>query len=442
MASGADDNMPDNAHGTVTGASVGGWGTIAATCRVLGAVGLAVLIFAIAASLWISHEANNNGGCGSKPLKNVDVSLAATGVRITGLQPAALELNHALCVQVDNVVAPTKEAELLANLRLSAEKVALADVAAKSTTATTPAKPADTSSAATLADATQIAAKANLASAKNAFDEGQKGRTIVLYLNGKASPLKAVAQPIPGPQTLVFDIAAPDDASSADAAYWRSLLSEPAKDGRIPLRVGVAEEGAPAPPTSLNKVNGPTAKDKDDVTFLLYTPWLMWTATVAMVGILLGIFGLAYGTTLFRGGSDTGSAYSLSLVQMAIWLILTTTGFVYIWIVTGQYLSVFTSGLFVLIGISGATAAVAQTLNRNDAPRSNGFMNDIVGKWVGGEVQLQRLQVIAWTLILALIFIWNVLGKLVLTPFDTNLLVLTGIANGIYVSLKPQEKKQ
>jgi len=56
-------------------------------------------------------------------------------------------------------------------------------------------------------------------------------------------------------------------------------------------------------------------------------------------------------------------------------------------------------------------------------------------------VQLQRIQIIAWTVILALIFFWNVLSKLTLTSFDANLLVLTGIANGVYVSLKPQEKK-
>ena len=430
---------PAKSHTPIT--SVGGWNSLALVARVLGAIGAVGLVGLILASLWISHEANRSVDCLHQPLKSVDVTTADTGVRIVGLQPAALELNHSLCVQVDNVVPAGKQAELLADVTVAARRVDEASARSKavlkaSTTAAASA-PAD----AATADALETKAKADLAAAKAAFAESQKGRTIILYLNGKASPLTATAQPIAGVQTLSFDVAAPDDASSADAAYWRSLLAAPADHGMVPLRVGVAEQGAPAPQTNLDKVMD--AGKTQNVTFLLYTPWLMYGSAAAMFGVLLGLFGLAYDTTLLREGSDTSSAYSLSLVQMAVWLVLTTTGFVYIWIVTGQYQNVFTPGLFVLIGISGATAAAAQAMNKaaGDAPKSNGFFYDIVGAWKGGEVQLQRIQIIAWTVILALIFFWNVLAKLTLTSFDANLLVLTGIANGVYVSLKPQEKK-
>jgi hypothetical protein len=433
--------MPDPVHTPAPLISADGWNRLALLARALGAIGAVALVGLIVASLWLSHEASRGVSCLDQPLKNVDASAADTGIRIVGLQPAALELNHALCVQVDNVVSPAKQAELLADVTVAAKKVNEAEARSKAILKASSTPAAAAAADAATADAVETKAKADLAAAKTAFAESQKGRTIVLYLNGKASPLTATAQPISDVQTLSFDVAAPYDASSADAAYWRALLAAPANHGMIPLRVGVAELGAPAPQTNLGKVTD--AGKKQDVTFLLYTPWLMYGAAAAMFCVLLGLFGLAYDTTLLREGSDNLSAYSLSLVQMAVWLVLTTTGFVYIWIVTGQYQNVFTSGLFVLVGISGATAAAAQALNKSagTAAKSNGFFYDIVGAWQGGEVQLQRIQIIAWTVILALIFFWNVLSKLTLTSFDANLLVLTGIANGVYVSLKPQEKK-
>ena len=47
---------------------------------------------------------------------------------------------------------------------------------------------------------------------------------------------------------------------------------------------------------------------------------------------------------------------------------------------------------------------------------------------------------VVWTIVLGTIFIWNILNALVLTNFDSNLLVLVGIANGVYAGFKTQEK--
>lgn len=412
------------------------WSLIAKACRWIGAIGAAGLLCLIGASLWYAHQVHEATACqeGSVP-NNVVLSTAdATGVRILGIQPNDVQLNHILCVRVDNVVTKAKRDELEANLLLAQKAVDTAT--GKSETAGQPHAPAIDPR---IADALQSKAQTDLAAAKAAMQDALKPRVMVLYLNGKASPLTATASADWAPHTLTFEITAPDDANSADAAYWRSLLAEPTSEGRIPLRVGVAEQGAPPPVVNLTGVSGKTQSEA--LTFLLYTPRFMRLAAAAMVAIMLGLFGVAYSSTLLRMGGE-GSAYSLSLVQMAIWLVLTSTGFVYIWLVAGQWQNVFSSGLFVLIGISGATATAARIMDRDQpAPASAGFFYDLVGNWQGGAVQLQRLQIIVWTAILALIFCWNVVAKLTLTSFDANLLILTGIANGVYVSLKPQEQK-
>jgi len=422
------------------------WRKIANACRRIGLAGFVGLILLIGYNLYQSREANNGVDCFKAVASNVAVSdTPGEGVRVIGIQPDEVELNRHLCIRVDNVVSAAKQNALASDVTVAAIAAKVSDQSSKMVRNASAAGAGTENAAPGLADvklaeAVQTKASADLDRAKAALDDAQKPRTMVLYLNGKASPLTATARAMPGPQTLTFEITAPEDANSADAAYWRALLATPTSNGRIPVRIGVAEQGAPAPLIQVSEVNG--ADGPTPLTFLIYRPYLKYGALVAIVAISLLFFGLSYDTTLLRIGREPDSAYSLALVQMAIWFILTTTGFVYIWVVTGQYQNVFTSGLFVLIGISGATATAAFAMERgHKAPTSNGLFYDIVGAWQGGEVQLQRVQILVWTLILALIFFWNVLGKLMLTSFDTNLLILTGIANGVYVSLKPQEPK-
>src|SRR3569623_1978008 len=163
----------------------------------------------------------------------------------------------------------------------------------------------------------------------------------------------------------------------------------------------------------------------------------MWTALVGMACVRIGLAALAHRTPLLREGRTNLTAYSLSRVQMAFWLVLTTTGFLYVWLVTGEFMNVFPAALFVLIGISGATARAAQLMEGAavTAPPSRGFLHDIAGDWIGGQPQLHRMQIIAWTVILGLIFCWNIVAKLQLPSFDTNLLILAGVANGVYITL-------
>ena len=58
----------------------------------------------------------------------------------------------------------------------------------------------------------------------------------------------------------------------------------------------------------------------------------------------------------------------------------------------------------------------------------------------GEGAKLQRIQVMAWTSILALIFVWNVVSYFNFVDFDKYLLLLMGIANSSYLGFKPFEK--
>jgi hypothetical protein len=53
--------------------------------------------------------------------------------------------------------------------------------------------------------------------------------------------------------------------------------------------------------------------------------------------------------------------------------------------------------------------------------------------------KLQRIQMVIWTCILGIIFTWNVVWNFVFVDFDTNLLLLMGIASSTYLGFKTQE---
>ncbi len=123
------------------------------------------------------------------------------------------------------------------------------------------------------------------------------------------------------------------------------------------------------------------------------------------------------------------------------------------------YLHVITTAVLVLLGINGATglAAIvidqpktaaaapaaqgaqgAQAVAAPAARTSLGFIEDLICDAEGAK--LQRLQMVIWTCVLAVIFVWNVVGNFVFADFDTNLLLLMGIASSTYLGFKMQEK--
>ncbi len=133
-------------------------------------------------------------------------------------------------------------------------------------------------------------------------------------------------------------------------------------------------------------------------------------------------------------------SYSLARTQMAFWLALTTAGFLFLWLTIGRTNGLMTTNILALLGITAATALGAVLINpEKDAKRtSKNFLRDMFEK---DGPQLYRIQAVLWTVILGMIFAWNVYSNFKFVEFGSELLALTGFANLFYLGFKIQEGK-
>jgi F0F1-type ATP synthase membrane subunit a len=152
-------------------------------------------------------------------------------------------------------------------------------------------------------------------------------------------------------------------------------------------------------------------------------------------------------TSLLRVESGN-SPYSLAQSQLAFWTVIIAISVIYIWITT-KNLPELTPSILGLLGISVATATGSKLVGdslRNNQERvaipkdSDGFFNDIVSDNISPNIQ--RFQMIIWTIILGFIFLINLLSDRQLYDFPDSYLFLTGISSGTYVLLKYSEDKK
>ncbi|ESX78131.1 MULTISPECIES: hypothetical protein [unclassified Mesorhizobium] len=131
--------------------------------------------------------------------------------------------------------------------------------------------------------------------------------------------------------------------------------------------------------------------------------------------------------------------YSLARTQMAFWMFLTVTGFIFIWLTMGIYLGLITGGILVLLGINATSgmAAISLSDGSDETSTTDSFFLDILSDGKGPV--LHRIQAVAWTCILGILFIWNVVWSFTFVNFDTNLLLLVGVAQSMYVGFKWKE---
>jgi hypothetical protein len=73
-----------------------------------------------------------------------------------------------------------------------------------------------------------------------------------------------------------------------------------------------------------------------------------------------------------------------------------------------------------------------------DTSISKGFVRDILSD--GGGYSFHRYQIVAWTIVLGIIFISSVYNNLTMPEFSTTLLGLMGISSGTYIGFKFPEK--
>jgi hypothetical protein len=229
-------------------------------------------------------------------------------------------------------------------------------------------------------------------------------------------------------------------------------------------------------------------------TFEFYITTGDFLALISAIGlvIFLGAYwGLIKNPTALR--DMKGGFYSLGKSQMAFWGLLVVLTFVGVWVVTGTMERI-PSQVLILLGISGATGLSAvvigenkkaskdseiqnsltklreeqqtlqkeQLLNSTTFPQASKdrlvsikseievlsqqpashqspkFWQDICND--GDGMSFHRLQVVIWTMVLGMIFVWSVAQVISMPEFSETLLILLGISNGTYLGFKIPEK--
>ncbi len=234
--------------------------------------------------------------------------------------------------------------------------------------------------------------------------------------------------------------------------------------------------------------------------------WLIFWAVV--VAILLAAFiWLAWASNLLRDppvvplSGDARAAFSLARTQAAWWLFVILVSYLFVGIVTGEFLNSISGTVAVLAMLSGGTAGLGAVIgasatagatarlstlrqaerdahaaldaaeaayNANPtidakatlasrrslcadavkqrealenrltaATKSEGPHIDILSDVNG--VTVHRFQMVAWTLVLSIIFLFHVYEELAMPQFSETLLALMGISQATYLALKIPE---
>lgn len=165
--------------------------------------------------------------------------------------------------------------------------------------------------------------------------------------------------------------------------------------------------------------------------------------------------------------------YSLARFQLLWWSGIVTSSYVGILTITGSMDTV-TTGTMALMGIVGGTsvlatfqdrrpgddddrrrqhaaayqaaaaatppdrAAMAASLDEIYSP-SQGLLPDLLSDAAGYNIH--RLQLLAWTMVLGIAFLYEGTRTLGMPELSANLLALTGISNGTYFGFKMQEQQ-
>lgn len=141
---------------------------------------------------------------------------------------------------------------------------------------------------------------------------------------------------------------------------------------------------------------------------------------------------------LRRLAQHRSQRFSLSNVQIMLWTLLVLYALSFVWIANGQLLDI-SSGVLVLLGISGGTSVLARGVeNMAGAPApvvAQPQLKDLVTD-ENGDFDLLRFQMLGFTLFTLAYSFVSVIRSEGLPEIPDNLYLLMGISNGAYVTGK------
>lgn len=315
------------------------------------------------------------------------------------------------------------------------------------------------------ADDALKAAQTDLATKDTALSKLPTKRSLYLLIDGVQAPARPIdlqISPASSEQTDAnayiwrsIKLTSNSDAASDDGKAWRNILSGPTNGGVRKVRIRLSDTGTQPPTISADLVG----KEKDQ-KLVVFEPCLVAIGSIGLLVLAGGLMMMGWNGGMLRDRTpdistdpnipdpDPSPTFSLARVQFMWWMFLTIGGFLFSWLTIGQFSGVVTSGVLTLLGISGLTglsARVVDDLPAGAAPslqQSQGFWTDILSDGTGAQsIALHRVQLVAWNIILGIIFLWTTLTSFLFPAFDQSLLILAGIVNATYVGFKFPENK-
>jgi len=280
--------------------------------------------------------------------------------------------------------------------------------------------------------------KLRVSNLKSWIDKKNSPENLILYLNGrqldKTNPVSVSVSydpAKPDQNELIFKLQRTPETD----ATWDDLIVRD-KNWRGFFLKGVSRKVRP----SVGLENG-IAVESHAVFELVLLPLAWVYVCFAFMGFtLVGLIILARRSSLLR--DNTGGPFSLARTQMAIWSWLLVNAYFFLFVMTWDPAVDIPTSMLGLLGISATTYVAAALVDRNDGtslpPASKGFWKDISGS---SGVQLHRIQIIAWTVVLAFVFVVRIFTKLSIPDFNPTLLGLLGLSAGTYVGFKFPENQ-
>ncbi len=304
-------------------------------------------------------------------------------------------------------------------------------------------------------------------------------------LNAQALVLVANGQTIPGARasfgcsakgelmgTASTSISGNGDDAAQRRAAWQTAFSgffSLAGAKTLPVAFGPATGGMTTAPKMVS-IQG--ASDRD---LGLAAVWFALVAAVFLVAFFRH-FGRTDAITPIPGvpmPANYRAPYSLARFQLLWWSGIVTASYVAILTITGS-MDTITTGTMALMGIVGGTSVLAAFQDRRPSdddtrrrqhaavylaaaaanppdqtamaaslaevyPPSQGLLPDLLSDAAGYNIH--RLQLLAWTGVLGITFLYEVTRTLGMPELSANLLALTGISNGTYFGFKMQEQQ-
>jgi hypothetical protein len=134
---------------------------------------------------------------------------------------------------------------------------------------------------------------------------------------------------------------------------------------------------------------------------------------------------------------------SLSQLQMMLWTVVVGMSAIYVMTLSGNLISI-SVGTLTLLGIAGGAALVARIpgTGQPSGPPTSTVGDSPVPRWSdliipdrqGNEIDVTRLQMLAFTLITAGFILIKVVVDFEVPAIPANFLILMGISNGVYMT--------